>query len=79
MDFICMHNDDDDDCVPTNRSLGKLRALTDDAGILCGGCVKACTELVRGRWLNIENGPSHVRTQTTTFLELILIVTSFLK
>ena len=74
MDFICMHNDDDDDCVPTNRSFGKLRALTDDTGILGGGCIKACTELGRGWGSNIENGPSHVRTQTTRLLELILIV-----
>ena len=69
-----MHNDDDDDCVPTNRSLGKLRALTNDTGILGDRFMKACTALIGGRGLNIENGPSHVRTQTTRLLELILIV-----
>ena len=79
MDFICMHNEDDEDCVRTNRALGMLRSLRDDTVILVDGkFMKACTEVVQGRALNIENGTSHVSKQTTRLLELILIV-SFLE
>ena len=74
-----MHNEDDEDCVRTNRALGMLRSLRDDTVILVDGeFMKACTEVVQGRALNIENGPSHVSKQTTMLLELVLIV-SFLK